>query len=449
MYGSDSISYSVLMKNEIIKNFFIFVLSLFSLTNLNIKASEIEIEEIAMLSINSAITPASFDYLEHQFENLPSSSLIVIQLNTPGGLVSTTKDIITLIGRVKRPVAIWITPEGASASSAGAIIASAAHFLFMSPGTNMGAATPVGLGEDIKESDGKKKAMSDLTAMVRSLCNSRARPAEPFEKMITTAESFTAQEALKLKIIDGIISNKEEIIPFISTKKISLEGAETSLKLKNPVFKIYEPTLGQKILEVLSNPSTAYILFLIGVALIYFEFQAPGGFIAGAVGVCFLILSGISFQVLPLHWGAMGLIIAGIFLLILEIFIVSYGILSLAGLTAFVIGSLFLFQGEGGFITIEYPVILSSITGIVVALGIILWYLFKDSQKNKVKDNFFLPIGAQGSVLAKLHAHEYQVKIRGEIWRAHSEETLDINDEVEVTEVDTQGLRVKIKKINH
>src|SRR5690606_3649188 len=116
------------------------------------------VSELSVITINSAITPATYDYLNQNFKKLPKSAVIILKINTPGGLITTTKDIITLFGREKRPVVAWITPEGASASSAGAIIASAAHFIFMSPGTNMGAATPVGLSEDIKEGDGRKKA---------------------------------------------------------------------------------------------------------------------------------------------------------------------------------------------------------------------------------------------------------------------------------------------------
>ncbi len=431
------------MRQRILLLIMVFVLGVLPI---NVKANPFKITEISVLSVNSAITPATYDYLKQSYKKIPESSLIVIRLNTPGGLVSTTKDIITLIASEKRPLAVWITPEGASASSAGAIIASSAHFIFMSPGTNMGAATPVGLGEDIKEGDGRKKAMNDLTALVRSLSESRGRPAAPFEKMITSAESFTDKEAEKLGIIDGVISSEREIIDLVANKAINLDGQTRNLKTTEVEFKYYEPTTGQKILEVLANPTTAYILFLIGVALIYFEFQAPGGFISGSIGLCFLILAGISFQVLPLDWGSMGLIIAGIFLLILEVFVVSYGILSIAGLIAFIMGSLFLFHGESGYISIDYPVILSTLLGVATAIALIIWYLWEDSKKQKHHQDFFLPHGAKGSVLTKLNPFEYQVKVRGEIWRATSEEELNLNDPVTVTSVDPNTLHIKIKK---
>jgi membrane-bound serine protease (ClpP class) len=409
-------------------------------------ATTIEIKEISLLSVNSAITPATYDYLKQTFYSLPKTGLIVLRLNTPGGLVSTTKDIITLVGRSKRPFVVWITPEGASAASAGAIIASAAHFIFMSPGTNIGAATPIGLGEDIKESDSRNKAMSDLAALVRSLSLTRNRPAIPFEKMITQASSYSAQEALNLNIINGIISHEDELVSYLNEKKINIDGIEHAILIKKPVFKTYEPSTGQQILEVLANPSTAYILFLIGVALVYFEFQAPGGFILGSVGTFFLLVSAISFQILPLDWGSMGLILIGIFLLILELFVVSYGILSIAGLISFVMGSLFLFHDESGFISIEYSVIISSLVGTIFSVGLMVWYVFKDSKKQNLKENFFMPLGATGYILTKLNSNEYQVKVNGEIWNASSEEELNLHDAIEVIFVDQQHLSVKIKK---
>ncbi len=425
-------------------NFLIFVFALFPSAG---KSAQLEMTEVSLLTVNSAITPATYDYLHANFNSLPETSLIVLKLNTPGGLVSTTKDIITMIGAKKRPFVVWITPEGASASSAGAIIASAAHFIFMSPATNMGAATPVGLGEDLKESDGRSKALKDLTALVRSLSTSRGRPAEPFEKMINSAESYTAKEAQELKIIDGIISDPREMIQGLMTKSIKIGGSVTRLVLKTPEFKIYEPTAGQKILEVIANPSTAYVLFLMGIALIYFELQAPGGFIAGSIGICFLILSGIAFQVLPLDWGAFGLILAGVMLLIMEIYIVSYGLLSLAGFTALIMGSLFLFHGEGGFISIKYHVMFSSLAGIGLGAGLIAWYLIRDHRRQGKADHFFLPVGSAGHIITKISATEYQIKVKGEIWRGTSEEELALNETVIVTDANTKELSIKIKKV--
>jgi membrane-bound serine protease (ClpP class) len=412
-------------------------------------AESFKVREISVLEINSAITPATLDYLQMHFKHIPRESLILIKMNTPGGLINTTKEIITLIGEQDKPVAIWVTPQGASAASAGAIIASSGHFIFMTPGTNMGAATPVGLGEDIKEKDGKAKALNDLKAMVRSLSETRGRPAAPFERMIETAESLTDQEALKAGILTAVVSSEDDLIKSLREKSFLLRGQKLQLEFSdNPSSKIYEPTLGQEILYVLANPSTAYFLFLIGVALLYFELQAPGGFIAGGIGICLLLLSAISFQVLPLDWGALALILAGLILLIMEVYITSYGLLALAGIGAFIAGSLFLFHGEGGFISIDYPVLISTLLGILFATGVLTWYLLRDRSRQKIESNFFIPIDSEGVVISQMGANSYQVKVRGEIWRAESENDLKIGDAIKIKSVDSDKLVTHVIKVH-
>jgi membrane-bound serine protease (ClpP class) len=435
------------MRLKTILPFLLFVLTLFPFTSM---ASPYEVKEISILEIKSAITPATFDYLDFQFKKIPDGSLILIKINTPGGLITTTKDIITLIGSQTKPVAIWITPEGASASSAGAIIASSAHFILMSEGTNLGAATPVGLGEDIQQKDGRAKALNDLKAVVRSLSETRGRPAKPFEEMIESAKSFTDKEAVELKIADAIMRDLKAIKNNLDQKSFKILGVSYELSISDSVpSKIYPPSTGQMILEVLANPSTAYFLFLIGVALIYFEFQAPGGYIAGAIGVTFLILSAIAFQVLPLNWGALFLILTGLVLLVMEIYITSYGLLGLGGFASFTMGSLFLFHGESGFIAIDYPVLISTLLAVASSVGIVGWYLLREKRRQPKHEDFFLPLGSKGIVLSSLQdSHLYQIKVRGEIWKAESHSPLQTGDFVEVISIDREKLLAKIVKFN-
>ena len=162
-----------------IRQVILLIIGLFVCAHFVSAQTNYDVKEIRVLSVKSAITPATLDYLSNHLGKSSENRLTIIKMNTPGGLVTTTKDIIALFAKGNHPVVVWVTPEGASAASAGAIIASGAHFIFMAPGTNIGAATPVGLGEDLKESDGRKKAMNDLTATVRSLSEVRGRPARP------------------------------------------------------------------------------------------------------------------------------------------------------------------------------------------------------------------------------------------------------------------------------
>jgi membrane-bound serine protease (ClpP class) len=435
-----------MMRIKTIQVFLLFVLGLLPLSTF---ATPFNVDEVSVLSIDSAITPATFDYLDYQFKQIPENSLILIKMNTPGGLISTTKDIITLINSQNRPVAVWVTPDGASAASAGAIIASAAHFILMSKGTNLGAATPVGLGSDISEKDGRSKALNDLKALVRSMGELRKRPTAPFEAMIDSAKSFTANEALNLKIIEGVLIQESAIKEVLESKSFQIKNATFEITFpRTPQFKNYGPTLGQQLLSVLANPSTAYFLFLIGVALLYFEFQAPGGYIAGGIGIVFLLLAAIAFQVLPLNWGSFGLLIVGVVLLVLEIYITSYGLLGLGGLAAFITGSLFLFHGEGGFISVDYPILLSTLSGMLVGVGVIAWYLLKEKKKRSHYEDFFLPVGSQGVVIKIPDDGQgfYQIKVRGEIWRAKAVDHLKMSDKVEVISIDQEKLIAEIKK---
>lgn len=405
-----------------------------------------QVNEVRILSIKSAITPATYDYLDGHIGKASENRITIIKMNTPGGLVSTTKDIISLFARGNHPVVVWVTPEGASAASAGSIIASGAHFIFMAPGTNMGAATPVGLGEDIKEGDGRKKALNDLTATVRSLSEIRGRPSGPFEAMIVDAKSFTDREALNLKIIDGIAITELALLETLNGKKWVTQKSTKTLSIPgNVVIKEIEPSFGQKILEVLTNPSTAYFLFLLGAALMYFELHAPGGYIAGSVGATFLVLAAIAFQILPLDWGAFGLMLVGVVCLVLEAYVTSYGLLGLAGIVAFALGSLFLFHGEEGFISIQYPVLISTFLGILTPMIFLTWYVLKDSVKKKKSPHFFVPLETEGIVLGKKGDH-YQVKVRGEIWNARSDDAIENGDQVIVTDADEKKLILKIKR---
>ncbi len=409
-------------------------------------AGSFEVKDIRILSIRSAITPATLDYLSSDLLKPAPGRLSIIKMNTPGGLVSTTKEIISLFSKAPHPVVVWVTPGGASAASAGSLIASGAHFIFMSPGTNMGAATPVGLSGDLTESDGRKKAMNDLSALVRSLCELRGRPSGPYVEMITEAKSFTEKEALREHLIDGIVSDEGTLLKSLNGKSWKTEKETFVLNIpdRTPVKEI-TPSLSQQILEVLSNPSTAYFLFLLGVALIYFELQAPGGYIAGSIGAVLLVLAAMAFQVLPLNWGALGLIFVAVVCLLLEIYVTSYGLLAIAGLSSLALGSVFLFHGESGFISVEYPVIISTFLGILTPFTFIIWYLLKDSRKAKKKENFFVPLSSEGVVMGKNGTH-YQVKVRGEIWNASSDHPLISGDLIEVVSADKEQLLLKIQK---
>ncbi len=411
-----------------------------------------EIHTLYEIEINSSINPSTLSYVTEALKksNQDESSVLLIKLNTPGGLVSTTKDIITEIGKSKTAVIVWVTPEGASATSAGAIISSSAHFLFMSEGTNIGAATPIQMGEDIPK-DARSKAVNDLTALVESLTEARGRNPEGYAQMISKAASYKSQEALKKKLINGIANDLDDIKNYIQGKIVKIQGENHVLTFpkKMKVVK-HEMDSGQKLLNILADPSLAYILFLIGAALLYFEMQAPGGFISGAMGVIFIILAGIGFQVLPLNWGALGLIALSFILFILEAYITSYGVLTFGGIGSLVFGSLFLFRSDSGNVHLESSLIISAVAGISVMVVLIAYVIYKD-RKQKAPSDFFSPLDELGVITAILEnqdgVHFYKVKAAGSIWKAKSSQQFKIGEKIKIINNDKDHLLLEIDSL--
>ncbi|MBI2520263.1 MAG: nodulation protein NfeD [Bdellovibrio sp.] len=400
----------------------------------------LEIKRILELEINSSINPATLNYLDNAFKvaHNDSHELILIKINTPGGLISTTKDILTLIGRSELPIVIWVTPEGASATSAGAIIASGAHLLFMSDGTNIGAATPVELGKDLDSKDLRSKAVNDLVALVEGLATARHRNSQLFAKMVSEASSFPASEAKKNGLIDGITNSIKELCLALNKRSIEIQGKKFILEATDPVITKYEMDFGQKLLNILANPQLAYILFILGMALLYFEMQAPGGFLAGSIGAIFLLFAAIGFQVLPVNWGGMGLILLSFILFLLEIWITSYGLLSIAGLAALITGSLFLFRTDNAYIQLGTGVILSIALAIGSFLALMGYFLFRDWKKNKKHIAHFNDLrGAEGVILEVRDKTTeglfcYSLKANGEIWNGLSQNPHKVGDKVKI-----------------
>lgn len=433
------------------KKFYIYATCLtFFLLSHAFAQEQFQVKRAQILEINSSINPATFNYLETNFKKFKKDlgDIVVIKMDTPGGLVTTTKDIITLIGSVDYPVIIWVTPEGASATSAGAIISSSAHLLFMSEGTNIGAATPVSLNDDLKKSDGRQKAINDLVALVSSLSKSRGRNEKLFSKMITDAASYDAQTALKEKLINGIVNTQVDLLKSIEGQTVKVLGKEYILKVEKNL-EVLETKMdpGQQILNIFSNPTTAYLLFIIGAALLYLEFQAPGGMIAGAIGSVCLVLAGIGFQVLPLNYGAMGLIILSFLLFILEAYITSYGILTIGGIASLVFGSLFLFRTENAYLDIQLPLVLSVVAAIVIYvffIGYVIVRTHKKRQKHYSKEEDY------GHIVNFLNEERgqyfYQVKVNGETWNAFSEDKIENGEKIVVLDQDDDHLILKIKK---
>lgn len=407
----------------------------------------LNVDKVLVLSIDSTINPATLNYLKTGFDRASKEgfSLINVEINTPGGLVTTTKDILTLFGNSDIPIVVWVKPEGASATSAGAIIASGAHLLFMSDGTNIGAATPVQGGGDIKSKDLRNKAINDLVALVQSLSESKGRNPKLFGDMIKKASSFKAGEAKIKNLADEIVNSRREFAEKLDGKVIKIKGETFKLAASSSIeWKEHAWDGGQELLNIFADPSMAYILFLIGCALIYLELQAPGGFIAGSIGAICLVLAAIGFQVLPLNIGALGLIILSFILFVIEIYITSYGILSVAGLVSLIFGSMFLYRTENSYLTLSTSLIVSTVAGIGVFIAFIAWFLMRD-HKNIGTGHFNDLSGKQAKVIEQQDSEEvgkftYSVKVGAEFWKAVSERELTIDEQYEIKTQDHERM---------
>ncbi len=408
--------------------------------------STLKVDKVLILTVDSTINPATLNYIKTGFERAHKENfdLINIEINTPGGLVTTTKDILTVFGNSDKPVVVWVKPEGASATSAGAIIASGANLLFMSDGTNIGAATPVEGGGDIKDKDLRKKAINDLVALVQSLSESKGRNPELFGDMIKKATSFKAGEAKLKKLADEIVNSRREFEEKLQGKKVKIKGVTYTLDVGSLEWKEQPWDGGQKLLNIFANPSMAYILFLIGAALIYLELQAAGGFIAGSIGAVCLILAAIGFQVLPLNIGALGLIILSFILFIIEIYVTSYGILSVAGIAALIFGSMFLYRTDDSYLTLSTSLIVSSVAGIGAFIAFIAWFLLRD-HKNIGTGHFNDHSGKMAKIIEEIESDDptsftYSVKVGGEFWKALSNSKLEDGAIYEIKEHDKERM---------
>jgi membrane-bound serine protease (ClpP class) len=429
-----------------IKILLTFILALATQFSINAEEQLYQVNSVLQLEIDSSINPGIKNYLEYNIKKHPQVDAYLVTMNTPGGLLSTTKDIMTLFAKTNKPLYLWVGPSGASATSAGAIIASASDFLYMAEGTNIGAATPISTTGDIdKKSDMRAKAVNDIKALVKAQAQMHNRNGGPFAKMIDEAASFTYQDAHKLNFINGIRNTSKQALLASQGETFSRNSVDYKINI-NSAVKIIEAKMdmGQKLLSILSSPNLAYILFLAGLALLYLELQAPGGFLAGSIGVVCLVTAAISFQVLPLNLGALALIVLSFVLYILEIYITSFGILSLAATASLIAGSLFLFRTNDSYLSVSMSLILSVVGAVICFIGIIV-YVFMKTKKNIGASKFNELTLETGEVLEVHEQGTYSIKSHGEYWKAKSDDKLQIGDTVKVIKKN-KDMTLEIKK---
>lgn len=422
--------------------------------------------EILLVEIDGSINPASADYLIGAIRRAEETgaAAVLIELDTPGGLVSSTQDIIQAMLNASVPTIVFVSPRGATATSAGTFITLAANVAAMMPGTSIGAAHPVSLfggnpapaeGGEGKDAE-RAKAAQDvvnqkmenyLAAYVESIAKARKRNVEWAQEAVRTSQAVTSEKALELGVIDLIASTRAELLEKIEGREVELGDRSERLALAGHVVVPVEKTLVQAIFDFLTDPNLAFILFAIGALGLYMEFQSPGLIVPGAVGVVALVLLGFSMQILPFSWVGAMLVLVGIALLVAEIFVVSFGLLFVAGMACFLIGGTMVFdRPEASDLTVSFWEVLVPIaaamttTGAVVAIGLGRSLL---ARQTAGVDEMIGLVARVEVAIEPGAVHPGKVFVRGEHWNARADESIAAGESVAVEAVDGLTLRVR------
>ncbi len=403
--------------------------------------------KVYVLKVDDAISPPIAEYIQDGIKSSieANAECLIIKLNTPGGLLKSTRVIVSEILESKIPVIVYVTPSGAQAASAGVFITLSAHIAVMTPGTNIGAAHPVSLEKT--DTIMIEKATNDAAAFIRTISEKRNRNVKWAEDAVRKSLSITETEALKLKVIDFIASDIKELLNKIDSLKVTGSFGEKVLNTKNAEIVEFEMTIGQKLLRLISDPNIAYILLMIGLYGLLFELYNPGSIFPGVIGIISLILAFYALHTLPVNFAGIALIIVGIILFVLETQIVSHGLLTIGGLVSFILGSLMLIKTESALevFKVSYQII------IVLAILTFLFFSFAiglglKAQKRKTQTGLEGMIGEIGETITELNP-EGQIRVHGEIWNAVSinDDKIDAHTKVEV--IDFQNLKLKVRKI--
>ncbi len=405
---------------------------------------------VAVVPLDGAIGPASADFVKRAIERAAKdgTQLVVLRMDTPGGLDTSMREIIKAILASPVPVATFVAPSGARAASAGTYILYASHIAAMAPGTNLGAASPVFIGGGGGDEKGKKgedtltrKATNDAVAYIRGFAQMRHRNAEWAERAVRQAVSLPANEALKLKVIDLVAPDVPALLRSLDGRGVQvLDGRKVLKTAGAPVHEV-EPDWRTKVLGVITNPSIAYILILVGAYALLFEFMNPGLVLPGVVGAIALLVALYALHLLPVNYAGLALIFLGIGFMIAEAFFPAYGSLGIGGLIAFVIGSVMLIEDTDlpGF-EIPYGVI-AGVAAASAAFLLVLFGMLARSRRAAVVSGREQMVGASAEALEDF-AREGWARVHGERWKVRSPEPVRRGERLRVTAIDGLTLDV-------
>ena len=406
---------------------------------------------VIVVKISGSINPAVAEYISHEISqaNADQEALIVLHMDTPGGLDTSMRQIIKDIQGSQVPIASFVAPSGSRAASAGTFITIASHIAAMAPGTNIGAAHPVNLmggggGEQAKTME--KKVVNDAAAYIRSLAELRNRNAHWAELAVVKSVSISAEEAMRLNVIDLIAADVKALVLAVDGREVQVASVSVTLKTENLQIVYHEMNPRQKFLDIISNPNVAYILMMLGMVGLYFELSNPGLVLPGVIGAISLILALYAMQTLPINYAGLLLIVFGVILFIAEISIMSYGLLSVSGVISIFLGSTMLIDSDDPALQISRAILYPTLgLTVVLSLGIVAFATRTRSLKKLGGAEGML--GETGRVKDALNPKGF-VQVHGELWEAEAEGPVSEGETVRVDSV--EGLKIKVTKIkNH
>ena len=401
---------------------------------------------VDLIVIDGGINPAVDDFIRESIARARSKGAraLIIQLDTPGGLLTSTRSIVKDILGAPVPIIVYVAPSGAGAGSAGVFITLAAHIAAMAPGTNIGAAHPVaGGGQEVKGVMGEK--IENFTASFsEAIAEKRGRNTEWAIQAVRRSVSITEKEALKKNVIDIVAKDIDDLLRQAEGKKVDLDGRDQVLSFAGARVERFEMGLKQKILNTLSDPNIAYLLLMAGILGLYMEFSHPGVIFPGVAGGICLLLALTSFQILPINYAGLLLMLLGIALLIGEAFLPSFGVLGIGGAISLGLGSLLLFDTESSDLVVDRSIIFTAVATLSAFMVLVGYLVFK-SQKKKPTLGMEGLLGEIGEVKVGLNPTG-KIFVHGEYWNAEGDGEIALGEKVRV--VGVEGMTLKVQRLS-
>jgi membrane-bound serine protease (ClpP class) len=404
--------------------------------------------EISVVSVRGPINPVTADYLRKNIQEAGrrGDALLLVEMDTPGGLDNAMRDAVQAIFTSPVPVVVYVTPTGARAASAGAVIALAADVAVMAPGTNIGAAHPVSMGQQPDKVMGEK-VLNDAEAYVQGLATRRGRNADLAGKMVRQSLSLPAERALQGKIIDFMAADRQEVLNKLEGRVVARDGREKVLHVAGARVVMREMGTRDKVLNAISNPDIAYLLMLLGFVGLFFELSNPGVILPGVIGAISLILALFAFQSLPVNYAGALMILLALILFIAEIKIVSHGLLAVGGVVAMVLGSLMLFPSKEPYLRLSTGVLIGTVAVTTLFFLVVIAKVIEAQRQKPItgQEGMLGEHGIADTDIMPDLLPEGRVLVHGEHWNATSMERILKGDRVEV--IGISGLTVTVRKL--